>query len=211
MKCPSFPGMDKATFETRAVSIFHDRKYIFYDELQKGGTIKQVTHGQYAALLAVGALAGFGAFMINRSTATDSEIKNELLKLVGLCDLIGIHAASGGISLVLFVYADDLTDEAAIGKSALIHDKLSPFKKFTMRVGWNKMPVRATVFFVFANSEKGFHFRQSVQERCKHFSLLTKLWVLPWGIDLVAKSVWPYRGLPANWMKPAEIEARLFS
>lgn len=203
--------MDKAVFETRAISIFHERKYVFYDELQKGGTIKQMTHGHFAALVAVGALVGFGAFMIDRSTATDSEIKKELLKLVDLCDLIGIQAANGSVSLLLFVHADDLTDETAIGKCHLIHGKLSPFKKFTMRIGWNKMPVSATVFFVFANSEKAFHFRQSVQERCKQFSLLTRLWVLPWGIDLNAKSVWPYRGLPANWMKPTEIEAKLFS
>lgn len=203
--------MDRTLFETRAISIFHDRKYIFYDELQCGGTLKQMTTGQYAGLLAVGALVGFGAFMINRSNVVDSEVKAELVKLGALCDLIGIELASGSVNLVLFVHSDDLTDEATIGKCHLIRDRLTSFKKFTMRIGWNKLPVRATVFFVFSNSEKAFHFRTSVQEHCKHFALFNKLWVLPWGIDLAAKSVWAYRGLPVNWVKPTDIEAKLFS
>ena len=66
--------MDRTLFDARAISIFHDRKYIFYDELQRGGTLKQMTTGQYAGLLAVGTLVGFGAFMINRSNVVDSEV-----------------------------------------------------------------------------------------------------------------------------------------
>lgn len=203
--------MDKTLFETRAISIFHDRKYVFYDELQQGGTLKKMTNSQYAGLLAVGALVGYGAFMINRSNAADSEVKAELVKLGELCDLIGINLAGGSVHLVLFVHSDDLTDEATIGKCHLIRDRLTPFKKFAMRIGWSKLTVSATVFFVFSNSEKAFHFRKSVQEHCKHFALFNKVWVLPWGIDLAAKSVWAYRGLPVNWLKPADIEAKIFS
>lgn len=203
--------MDKTLFEARAISFFHDKKYIFYDELQQNISLKKMTHGQYAGLLAIGALVGFGAFMINRSNIVDSEVKAELVKLGALCDLIGINVSSGSVGLALFVYSDNLTDEEIIGKCHLIHDRLTPFKKFTMRVGWNKMPVNAKVFFVFSNSEKAFHFRTSVQEHCKHYSVFSRLWVLPWGIDLAAKSVWAYRGLPVNWIKPTDIEAKIFS
>jgi len=203
--------MDKTLFETRAISIFHSRKYDFYDELQKGGTLKKMTTGQYAGLLALGAVAGLGAFAINRANVVDSEVKSELVKLGALCDLIGINLSSGNVNLVLFVYSDGLTDEMIIGKCHLIRDRLKPFKKFTMRIGWNKLPVRATVFFVFDRSEKAFHFRRSVQGHCKHFAFFNKVWVLPWGIDLAAKSVWAYRGLPVNWLKPMDIEVKLFS
>ena len=203
--------MDKTLFETRAISVFNDLKYVFYDELQKGGKLKQMTDSRYAGLLAVGALVGFGAFMINRSIFNDNEVKAELEKLGALCDLIGVNVSSASVGLVLFLYADDLTDEAAVGKSHLIHDRLAPFKKFTMRIGWNKMPVSAKVFFVFSNSEKAFHFRTTVQEHCKRHSLFSKLWVLPWGVDLSAKSVWAYQGLPVNWLKPKDIEAKIFS
>jgi hypothetical protein len=203
--------MDKTLFETRAISIFNDRKYVFYDELQQGGTLKQMTNSHYAALLAVGALVGFGAYMINRSNFIDSEVKAELVKLGALCELIGIHVSTGLVCLVLFVYGDELTDEAAIGKSHLIRDGLIPFEKYTMRIGWNKMPVIANVFYVFGNSETAFRFRQSVQSNCKHYTLFSKARVLPWGVDLSAKSVWAHKGWPPPQFKPADIEANLFS
>jgi len=203
--------MEQELFETRAISIFHDREYVFYDELQQGASIKRMNTAHYAGLVAVGALAGLGAFRINQSSATDSEVKSELVKLGALCDLIGIKLTTAAVNLVLFVYSDELTDEAIVGKCYLIKDRLSFFKKFSMRIGWNKMPVSATTFFVFRNSTKAFHFRQSVQDHCKHFPLFNQLWVLPWGIDLAAKSAWSHKGLPVNWIKPSEIEAKLFS
>jgi len=203
--------MDKTLFETRAITFFHDRKFVFFDELQGGGTLKKMTNAQYAGLLAVGALVGVGAFMINRANIVDSEVKTELVKLGTLCDLIGINVFSGSVGLVLFVYADDLTDEEAIGKSHLIRGRLPSFKKFATRIGWKKMPVTANVFFVFSNSGKAFQFRASAQEHCKHFAMFNKLWVLPWGIDLNAKSVWAYRGLPFHHFRPSEVEATLFS
>ena|SRR5580698_5019223 len=93
--------MDKTLFETRAISVFHDRNYVFYDELQQGGTLKQMPNSQYAALLAVGALVGFGAFMIDRSHLIDAEVKGELVKLGSLCDLIGINTSNMSVNLVL--------------------------------------------------------------------------------------------------------------
>jgi hypothetical protein len=203
--------MDKALFETRAISLFNKRKFVFYDELQKGGTLKKMTTGQYAGLIAFGALVGFGAFMIDSPSCTDGEVKTELVKLAALCDLIGVKIWSG-VSLVLLVQGDELTDEATIGKCHLIRDRLTPFRQFTMRIGWNKMPVSANVFFVFSNSDKAFHFRTSVQEHCKHYSAFyNRLWVLPWGIDLAAKSVWAYQGFPAKWLKATDLETELFS
>jgi hypothetical protein len=203
--------MDKTTFETRAVSIFHDFKYVFYDELQQGNTFKQLPVGQKATLLAAGALVGLGAFAINFSNATNEEVKTEVAKLGTHCDLIGVHISTI-VQLALFIHSDDLADDAAIGKCSLIWDKLPSFKKFSMRIGYAKLPVTANVFFVFGNSEKAFHFRQSVQEHCKHYSFFTSnCFVLPWGIDLSAKNVWAYKGLPPPQLKPTAIEAKLFS
>src|ERR1035437_5357896 len=104
--------MDKILFETRAISIFHDQKYVFYDELQQGGTLKKMSNSHYVGLVALGALGGLGAFMINRSNVIDSEVKAELVKLGALCDLIGIDLSGGNVSLALFVHSDDLSDEA---------------------------------------------------------------------------------------------------
>lgn len=207
----NFSNMDKTLFEERAISIFHDHKYVFYDEFQQGETLKRMSVSHKAALLAAGALGGLSAFAINFSNFADNEIKSELKKLGALCDLIGINVSSGLVCLVLFVHSDDLSDEAAIGKSHLIRDRLNLFKKFTMRIVWTKMPVFANVFYVFSNSEKAFRFRQSIQSNCKHHTLFGKTYVLPWGIDLSAKSVWVHKGLPPAQFKVADIESRLFS
>lgn len=204
--------MDKTLFEERAISIFHDQKYVFFDELQQGENLKKMSATRKAAMLATGAMGGFIPYVgIRFPGFTDSEIKSELVKLGALCDLIGINVTSGLVCLVLFVHSDDLTDEAAVGKSHLIRDRLNLFKKFTMRVGWTKMPVFANVFFVFTDSQKAFRFRQSIQSNCKHHTFLGKTYVLPWGIDLSARSVWPYAGYPPAQFKPGQIESGLFS
>jgi hypothetical protein len=105
----------------------------------------------------------------------------------------------------------DLADETLIGKCQLIREGLISFKQFAWKIGWQRYPVFADVFFVFGSSEKAFHFRQSVQEHCKHFGVFKKTHVLPWGIDLSAKSVWAYKGWPPLHFKSADIESKLFS
>ena len=201
--------MDKTVFEAQAVSIFHGHNYIFYDELQHGETIQQMSASYKTGMLAASALAGLGAFVIKFANFTDNEVEPELKKLGTYCDLIGIKISTIA-QLVLFIYADELSDEAIVGKSCLIRDRLNSFKKFTMRVSWTKMPVFANVFFIFSASEKSFHFRQQTQSHCKHHAFLGKTYVLPWGIDLSAKSVWPYKGLPTNQFKPSDLEAKFF-
>ena len=64
---------------------------------------------------------------------------------------------------------------------------------------------------IFEKSDKAFHFRQSVQEKCKHSALFSKIYVLPWGVDLSAKSVWAHKGLPFPLFKSADLEEKLFS
>jgi hypothetical protein len=80
-------------------------------------------------------------------------------------------------------------------------------------MGFVKRSAIADVFFVFKDSDKALHFRHSVQHRCKQVQLFSKLYALPWSIDLSAKGVWPYSGHPflaMRSLKPAQIEASLF-
>ena len=204
--------MDKIAFETNAISTFHGFRYVFCDELQQGASLKRMPATQYAALLAMGALVGYPAFAINHANFTDAEVKAELVKLASLCDFIGVRVSNGGVQLVLFVHGDELTGEPIIGKCSLIKDSLNSFKKFTMRFGWVKKPVWANVFFIFGNSEKAFQFRQSVQDKCKHLPFFGKTFLLPWGVDLRAKSVWESQGLkPLQNHKATDLEAKFFS
>jgi hypothetical protein len=207
--------VEKTAFELQALSVFHDLGYSFYQDFQQGEALKRMPTGQKAVLFA-GMLAAGGlvaALGTGSSKFTDEEVKQEVEKLAPLCDLIGIRS-SGGVSLALFVHANDLADESLVGKCHLIQARLSPFKTFAMRFGWSKYPVFADVFFVFSNSEKAFHFRQCTQDHCKQFEFFKKTHVLPWGIDTSAKSVWGYKGLPllaARAIKPTDLEAKLFS
>jgi hypothetical protein len=210
-KISSLSSMDKTVFEMRAMSVFHNLKYVFYDEIQQGEIIKKLSVGNKAAILATGALAGFGAFMFNFASFTDDQVKPELVKIGALCDLTGIKLSAATVQLVLLVYSDNLTDEALIGKCHLIKDRLASFKQFAMRMGWRKQPVMASVFFVFNNSEKAFRFRKSVQDHCKHHGFFNTNWVLPFGIDVSARSVWDYKGLPLHRFKLTDIETKLFS
>lgn len=206
--------MDKTAFETRAISIFHDLKFVFYEELQQGEVLKRIPTSQKAMLVASAFIGTgiLGTIGTRPSKFTDEEINTKVAKLATLCDLIGIQISTGVVRLVLFVHNNDLADEAVIGKCHLIRDSLTSFKQFSMRIGWAKYPVYADVFFIFTNSEKAFHFRQSVQEHCKHVEFFKKVYVLPWGIDLSAKSIWGYKGLlPLHNYKPADLEAKLFS
>jgi hypothetical protein len=166
-----------------------------------------------AMAVAIGVGAGLG---VGYSAFSDAEVKSEVEKLNRTCDLVSLRLDTGGALLALFIDADNLNDESVVGKSVLIKNSLQTFSKFTLRMGWAKRGVVADVFYVFSNSEKAFHFRKGIQEQCKYGHLIfPKIYSLPWGIDVSAKSIWAYGGWPPpgymSGLKKAEIEAKLFS
>lgn len=145
----------------------------------------------------------------------DDNWKRGVATLKSICDYFGYKTAGiGSVHLVLFIHSDDLTDETAIGKCRLLLDALALFKKYALRFGWRKLPVTASMFFIFNNSDKAFHFRKSVLDHCRftHNALLSNELVLPFGIDASAKSVWGQkRAISFGDYKFNEIEAALFS
>jgi hypothetical protein len=205
--------MDPVNFKSRIFSTFHNFKFVFDEDLDRGGEINRLSAEQQimaksGAFLAGGLVAALGTKYPKYST---DEVKAELQKIRKYCDAVALRLDTGGATLALFIYADDLTDDAIIGKSVLILDQMKSFKHFTMKMFWAKGGVYARIFYIFSDSGKAFRFRQSVQEHCKHKEFLKKIHVLPWGIDTSAKCVWGHKGLPFLTSKPAEIEAKLFS
>jgi hypothetical protein len=204
--------MDKTIFQARAISTFHSLKYFFEEDFDEGKSIQRISTG-YKVLVTGGAFVGGGlisALGTKSSKFSDDEVKAEITKLRKSCDLVGIRLYTGQTQLVLFIYADDLSDDAMIGKSILIRDQMKSFKDFTMKVVWSTMGVSAKVFYVFFDSGKAFHFRQSVQEHCNHKQIWGKIYVQAWGIDISARNVWGNQGLFMTKLK-AEIETKLFS
>ncbi len=209
--------MDHSEFESRAVSTFHSLKYSFNKDFEQGQAVERLSSGHKALTKGVVfACAGiFAALGTHTPEFTDAEVKSAVDVLARLGDLVGLRLDTGGALLVLFIYADCLSEEAVVGKSALIRDELKAFKQFVMKMAWVKRGVIVDLFFVFNDSSKAFHFRQTVQAHCKHGEIFGKTYILPWGIDISAKSVWGYAGWPPpgymSGLKRDEIEARLFS
>jgi hypothetical protein len=205
--------MDKIVFETRAISAFHSLKYFFEQDFDEGKSIERISTGLKMLMTGGSFVAGglIPALGTKSSKFSDDEVKAEIVKLRKSCDLVGIRLDTGGVILVLFIYADDLSDDQMIGRSVLILDQMKSFRDFTMKIGWSKMGVSTRLFYVFFDSGKAFHFRQSVQAHCKRGEFFKMIHVRPWGIDLSAKSVWAHEGLPDSGLKPADIEAKLFS
>jgi hypothetical protein len=207
--------MNESEFQSRAVSVFHNRKYFFDEDFQQGRGVTRPSTGfkvmykagMFAAGGAIAALGtGFPKFK-------DEDVFSAVAKLRGLSDFAGLRMEPAGAILALFIYADALPDETIIGKSLLIRDEIKNFKQFGLKIAFAKGSVFADVFFVFQSSDKCLHFRHSVQERCKHVEFFAKVYALPWCIDLSAKSVWPYSGHPfiaLRPLKPSQIEAGLF-
>jgi hypothetical protein len=208
----SLTNMEKTEFRSRVMSTWHSRKYFFDDDFDEEKSIQRVSTGYKilatsSALVAGGLISALGT---KSASFSDEEVRTEMSKLKKLVDLAGIRLDTGAVSLALFVYADNLSDDQMIGRSVMIRDQMKSFKNFSMRLMLSKMGVYASVFHIFEDSSKAFHFRQSVQAGCKHMEMFKKSYVLPWGIDLSAKSVWAYKGLPLLSIKPEEIEAKLF-
>ena len=145
----------------------------------------------------------------------DENWKRSVSTVNSICDFWGYKTVfAGAIGLAVFTYGDDLTDEAVIGKCRLLLDSLATFKKYALKFGWRKLPITACVYFIFYNSDKAFHFRNSVINHCKftHNGLLGSQFVLPFGIDTSAKSVWGQKTLISfGGHKYDEMEAAFFS
>ena len=205
--------MDKNEFQARVVSAFHSLKYVFDEDIDEGKSIQRISTGHKVLVtggmfVAGGLIAALGT---RSSKSSDEEVNAEIGKLKKSCDLVGIRLDTGQTLLSLFIYSDDLSPDQMIGRSVLIQGQMKTFKNFSMRMALSKMGVFAKVFYTFFDSEKAFNFRQSVQAHCKHSEFFKKIYVLPWGIDVSAKSVWGYKGLPLLSFNPKELETKLFS
>jgi hypothetical protein len=207
--------MNESEFQPRAISTFRNLKYFFDEDFEQGQVVARPSTG-YKAMVKASMFAAGGilaALGTDFAKFTDEEITSAVAKLRSLSDFAGFRLEPTVALLALFVYADALPDETLIGRSVLIRDETRIFKEFTMRIGFLKRSAIADVFFVFKDSDKALRFRHTVQDRCKHTQIFSKLYALPWCIDLSAKSVRPYSGHPflaTRSLKPAQIEASLF-
>ena len=142
------------------------------------------------------------------SKFSDDEVKAEMAKLRKLVILLEYDLRLEGQVLALFIYADDLSDDAMIGKSVLIKDQMKSFKDFTMKMAWSKTAFSRRFFMFFLTPAKLFisdnPSKDTVTKNCSG----TKYTFGP-GHDVSARSVWAHQELFMAKEK-AEIETKLF-
>jgi hypothetical protein len=143
-----------------------------------------------------------------------SKKKAALQNARSYCDNIGFRLVEiGSVSLGIIIYAENMSNDEAIGRSVVVLNGVDPFKEFDMRNRW-AFPFYANIFYLFSSSEKAFRFRNNAQEQCKQRKMnpLRVVHVKPWCIDFQGKHVTPSKALLSGLDKePSEIESKLFS
>jgi hypothetical protein len=143
----------------------------------------------------------------------EARLRNEMRAALTYCDSLGFRFVQmGSVSLAIILFAESLSNEAAIGRSVVIQSSMEPFIKFDRRSGW-AFPFYANIFYIFGSSEKAFGFRNVAQDKCKHLKvgLLRAIHIKPWCIDFQGKHVAaPKAPLSGLDKEPSEIESKLF-
>lgn len=144
---------------------------------------------------------------------TEPKMKAALQNARSFCDKIGFRLVQiGSMSLGIIIYAENMSNDEAIGRSVVVLNSVDPFKEFDSRRSWAH-PFYANVFYLFSSSENGFRFRNNAQEQCKQRKInpLRVVHVKPWCIDFQGKHVSSPKALLSGLDKePAEIESKLF-
>ena len=159
---------------------------------------KQVSKGQQIALSAIYGLA-FGAlgggFGVPRySEARKQELISDLQRLSPYADLIGINFSRGCALLRLAIDADDLPEDALVGRFSLIHEIAHDFRKYALTTITSNMGTIVEVLVIFSTHERAKDFTERVAQKCRHTagflsSMRGRVTTYPWVIDLERKEI----------------------
>ena len=131
----------------------------------------------------------------------DQDIRKSLISLYDVADFVGVSLEWGAVRMVLSLDADEITDEALIGKFVLLHERITQFRKYAMsslqtRLGDIKQGTVAHVFLVFRQPYKADHFANNLSDKCKQVTFWKKIWTLPWAVDVPGKRIHRWSGFP---------------
>ena len=133
--------------------------------------------------------------------ANDSEVVRSLRSLYQLANLVGVRLKTGAVGIVLVIDADELEDEAIVGRCVLLQDKLSEFGKYGFKIlntpfGDIRQGVAAYVFFVFRQPFRADYFLNNLSSKCKQVAFFKKIYTLPWAIDVAGRKIHKWKGVP---------------
>jgi hypothetical protein len=180
--------MDKTEFFRNLAEYSQSKGFsLFKPDTDEFEDPKRFSKGQQIAIgmiygAAFGALGGgLGGYY---SETRKEQLVSDLKTLSEYRDMIGINLSRGFNLLRVAIDADDLTDEALIGRFALIHERLHDFRKYAMSSLTGKMRTQAEVLVVFSAHERATAFIEGSAKKCGQLSYRKNVMTQPWIVDL---------------------------
>ena len=127
------------------------------------------------------------------------ELIEDLKRLQKHCDLIGIKDSYGKCFLRVIIFADDISDESLVGRSAIIQEQAHSFQKYTMtliktRFKETKMGVNCNVYITFSAHKRAREFFENHILKCKHTAFWKKIRTRPCVVDLEDEVILDHSG-----------------
>ncbi len=206
--------MNKADFFRNLVEYSQAKDFSFLIAGDVTQAPRQVSRGQQLALSALstvvggaigggfglagvvggGALFGAGFGVPGYSNARKQELISDLQRLSPYGDLVGINLTKGFALLRVAIDADDLTEDALVGRFSLIHQRAFKFRKYALSTFPSNMGALVEVLVIFSAHERVRDFIQRVAPKCKHNAgfisrMRGGVHTYPWVVDLECKEI----------------------
>ena len=126
-------------------------------------------------------------------------LMEDLKRLQKHCDLIGLKDCYGQCHLRVIIFADDISDESLVGRSAIIHEQAHNFQKYSMtlmktRFREIKYGVVCYVYLTFSTHKRAREFFENHITKCKHTAFWKKIRTRPCVVDLEDEVIQDHSG-----------------
>ena len=179
-----------------------------FDEPKRGSAGQQAIVAMIAGA-AFGALGGLATGYAGK--LNNEQLLNDLKRMSEYCDVTGINLISGMVILRLAIDADEIKDDALIGRFALIHERTHDFRKYGMSLFGGNIGTATHVIVTFSSHERAQDFAKNVAKKCKQVSFWKKVNTRPWVADLEAEEITKFQldfGVDAKELKAGLFKKR---
>jgi len=197
--------MQKIDFFKNLVEFSKSENFSFLSLDQNFEDPKRMSGGKQALVAGMAGMLG-GALLasgVGYSAQKKEELVNDLRRMSEYCDLIAIKLDTGAAIVRMIIDADDIGGESLVGRFAMIYERGSTFRKYSMVIMKNWILGDRTagtfmqVITVFSSHKKAREFIQTYAEKCVHSThgMVTNrggyLGTHPWVVDLEDEEVTP--------------------
>ena len=203
--------MQKLVFLNNLVEYSKGENFSFLSPDQNFADPKRMSGGKQALFAGLAGLYGgllFGGG-VGYSAQKKEALTNDLRQMSEYCDLIAIKLDTGAAIVRMIIDADTVTGESLVGRFAMIHERGSTFRKYSLVVlrNWILGDQTAGTFLqvitVFSSHKQAQEFTQTYADKCLHKTrgMVTNrgglLATYPWVADLEDEDVTP---IATKWL-----------